>query len=233
MLAPRLKAVILDTINDVQPWFAEMAIGDWFWYPGISYDNGGAIVWRLLEAISRDGAMMVNIPNRPDGSLDSGATNMLVGVGQWMAIHSEGIYGSRAWVTPTDGSFRFTVGTNGCLYAFYEGIPSGGTKLTITSLATSSNLLVAPVTSVSLLGSASALSWSQTSTGLVVTLPATMPSLPSGTAIGFKIGPASAIGTLRFICWTRRVCRIPRNRRRDGPAKTAPALYSPGRWRGA
>ena len=142
------------TIKEDQPWFAEMAIGDWFWKPGISYDNGGSIVYRLLEAISRDGAMMVNIPNRPDGALDSGATNMLIGVGQWMAIHGEGIYGSRAWVTPTEGNFRFTVGTNGLLYAFYEGIPSGGTKLTIASLATTSNLLTAPITSVSLLGSA-------------------------------------------------------------------------------
>jgi alpha-L-fucosidase len=181
-------------IYDVQPWFAEMAIGDWFWYPGIPYDNGGAIVYRLLEAISRDGAMMVNIPNRPDGSLDSGATNMLVGVGQWMAIHGEGIYGSRAWVTPTEGSFRFTVGTNGCLYAFYLGVPAAGTKLTVASLATSSNLLTGPIGAVSLLGSASALAWSQTATGLVVTCPALMPSLPSGTAIGFKIGPAASIG---------------------------------------
>jgi alpha-L-fucosidase len=183
------------TIKEDQPWFAEFGIGDWFWRPGISYDNGGAIVYRLLEAISRDGAMMVNIPNRPDGALDSGATNMLQGVGQWMAIHSEGIYGSRAWVQPTEGSFRFTVGTNGCLYAFYEGIPSGGTKLTIASLATTSSYLVAPITSVSLLGSAATLSWSQTATGLVVTLSATMPSLPAGTAIGLKIGPATAIGS--------------------------------------
>ena len=183
------------TIKEDQPWFAEFGIGDWFWRPGISYDNGGSIVWRLLEAISRDGAMMVNIPNRPDGALDSGATNMLQGVGQWMAIHGEGIYGSRAWVTPTEGNFRFTVGTNGCLYAFYEGIPSGGTKLTIASLATTANLLVAPIASVSLLGSGATLSWSQTSTGLVVTLPATMPSLPSGTAIGLKIGPATAVGS--------------------------------------
>jgi len=97
------------TIKEDQPWFAEMAIGDWFWKPGIYYDNGGAIVYRLLEAISRDGAMMVNIPNRPDGALDSGATNMLQCVGQWMNIHGEGIYGSRAWVTPTEGNFRFTV----------------------------------------------------------------------------------------------------------------------------
>ena len=63
-----LKSGYSSAIYEDQPWFAEMAIGDWFWYPGISYDNGGTIVYRLLEAISRDGAMMVNIPNRPDGA---------------------------------------------------------------------------------------------------------------------------------------------------------------------
>lgn len=183
------------TIKMDQPWLAEHGLGNWFWSPGISYDNGGSIIYRLLEAVSRDGTMAVNIPPRPDGALDSGATNMLVGVGQWMAIHGEGIYGSRAWAQPTDGNFRFTVGTNGSLYAFYLGIPSGGTKLTIPSLASTSSQLKGLIGSVSLLGSAAALTWSQTSTGLVVTLPASMPSLPSGTAIGLKIGPASAIGS--------------------------------------
>jgi alpha-L-fucosidase len=183
------------TIKEDQPWFAEMAIGDWFWRPGISYDSGGTIVQRLLEAVSRDGAMMVNIPNRPDGSLDSGATNMLLDVGQWMAVNGEGIYGSRAWVKPTDGNFRFTVGTNGFLYAYHLGLPAGGTQLTIPSLASSSSNLKAPVGSVSLLGSAAVLNWSQTSTGLVVTLPASLPSLPPGTALGLKIGPATAIGS--------------------------------------
>jgi hypothetical protein len=172
-----------------------MAIGDWFWYPGISYDSGGAMVDYLLECVSRDGAVLISIPPRPDGSLDSGATNMLAGFGQWMATNSEGIYGSRAWVEYGDGSFRFTVGTNGFLYAYYEGLPAAGTMLTIPSLGTSSNLLVGSIGSVSLLGSAGALTWSQSATGLVVKCPTPMPSLPSGTAIGFKIGPASAIGS--------------------------------------
>jgi regulation of enolase protein 1 (concanavalin A-like superfamily) len=178
-----------------QAWIGEMTIGDWFWYPNISYDSGGTMVDYLLECVSRDGSVLINIPPRPDGALDSGATNMLAGFGQWMATNSEGIYGSRAWVKYGDGSFRFTVGTNGFLYAYYMGLPSAGTKLTIPSLATSSNLLVSAVGSVSLLGSAKTLTWSQTATGLVVTCPSPMPVLPSGTAIGFKLGPAASIGS--------------------------------------
>lgn len=178
-----------------QAWIGEITIGDWFWYPGISYDSGGTMVDYLLECVSRDGNVMINIPPRPDGALDPGATNMLIGFGQWMATNSEGIYGSRAWVKYGDGSFRFTVGTNGFLYAYYEGVPSAGTVLTIPSLATTSNLLTGAIGSVSLLGSSSPLAWSQTATGLVLTCPASMPPMPSGTAVGFKIGPASAIGS--------------------------------------
>lgn len=183
------------TIKTDQPWLAEFGIGDWFYNTGISYDSGGAIVWRLLEAVSRDGAMMVNIANKPDGSYDSGVTNLLNGVGQWMNVHGEGIYGSQAWVTPTEGAFRFTQGSNGWLYAYYLGVPSAGTKVTIAALATTSNLMTAPITSVSMLGSAATLSWTQTATGLVLTCPTPMPSVPSGTAVAFKIGPAAALGS--------------------------------------
>lgn len=182
------------TIKTDQPWFAEFAIGDWFYRSGITYDNGGTIVWRLLEAVSRDGGMMVNIPNRPDGSFDSGVTNMLNGVGQWMNVHGEGIYGSQAWVTPSEGSFRFVRGANGWLYAYYLGVPSAGTQFTIAALANNSGLLAGPITSVSMLGSAATLTWSQTASGLVVTCPNPMPGVPSGTAVAFKIGPPAAIG---------------------------------------
>ena len=182
------------TIKTDQPWFAEFAIGDWFYRAGISYDNGGTIVHRLLEAVSRDGGMMVNIPNRPDGSFDAGVTNMLNGVGQWMNTHGEGIYGSQAWVTPTEGSFRFVRGANGWLYAFYLGVPTAGTQFTIAALANNSGLLAGPITSVSMLGSAAPLAWSQTASGLEVTCPNPMPGVPSGTAVAFKIGPPAAIG---------------------------------------
>jgi len=182
-------------IKTDQPWFGEMTIGDWFWYPGISYDSGGAIVQRLLECVSRDGALAVNIPNRPDGALDSGATNMIAGVAQWMATNSEGIYGSHAWLKFGEGSFRFIVGSNGCLYAYYLGVPAAGTRLTIASLGTSSNLLAAPIQTVSLLGGTGSLVWSQTVAGLNITCPSSMPALPAGTAIGFKIGSAQSIGS--------------------------------------
>src|SRR5208282_3000989 len=175
---------------------------------GFVYDSGGMMVHWLLEAASRDGGAVINICPNPAGSLDSGATNMLVGLGQWMAINGEGIYGSRAWVVNGEGTgllptgnlgsiqanydygtndFRFMVGSNGSLYAYCMMVPAAGTKLTIKSLGTSSNLLAQAITSVSLLGSTNQLVWTQQAGGLVVTCPSSMPVLPANTAVAFKI----------------------------------------------
>ncbi len=86
------------------------------------------------------------------------------------------------------------MGSNGCLYAYYLKVPAAGTMLNISSLAAGSGNLLGDITSVSMLGSAETLSWSQTATGLQVSGPSTMPTLPAGTAVCFKIGPASAVG---------------------------------------
>ena len=149
--------------------------------------------------------MAVCISLLPDGSLDDGSRRMLKGVGEWLRINGEGIYGSRAWVKYGEGEqhlpggklgakqanypfstndFRFTVGTNGCLYAYCITVPASGSQLKITSLGTDANLLPGKIKSVTLLGSPDKLTWSQQADGLVITCPSGM---PFETAVGFKI----------------------------------------------
>jgi alpha-L-fucosidase len=166
----------------------------------------------MLEVVSRDGSYAVNIPIRPDGSLDEGTVRMLRGVGAWMKINGEGIYGSKAWVKfgegapdadgnlrtlpahaldkpqadfrfgPTD--FRFTVGKNGSIYAFALAVPQPGARVTIVSLGGGAGLLPAPIHSVTMVGSKSKLVWSQRPEGLVITCPR---RVPSQIAVVFRI----------------------------------------------
>ena len=199
-------------IKTDQAWIAETPVGDWFYEPGFTYDSG-MVVRYLLEEVSRDGNVAVCISLLPDGSLDDGSRRMLKQVGEWMRLNGEGIYGSRAWVKYGEGQqhlpggklgswqakcafktddFRFTVGTNGCLYAYCMTVPAPGAQLKITSLGTNANLLAQPVKSVSLLGSTNTLAWTQQADGLEITCPDTM---PCATAIGFKIGPPESIGS--------------------------------------
>jgi alpha-L-fucosidase len=205
-------------IRTDQAWIGETPVGDWFYAPGFTYDSGMMIHY-ITEAASRDGNAAICISLLPDGSLDDGCRKMLKEVGVWMRLNGEGIYGSHAWKTPGEGElvngklkqlpggalrkqhadfkfgpqdFRFTIGTNGCLYAYCMTVPAPGAQLKITSLGTNANLLAQPVKSVSLLGSTNTLAWTQQADGLEITCPDTM---PCATAIGFKIGPPESIGS--------------------------------------
>ncbi|MDP9035065.1 MAG: alpha-L-fucosidase, partial [Myxococcota bacterium] len=193
-------------IKTDQPWIGEVPVGDWFYNPGFNYDPGMVIRY-LLECVSRDGAVAINVALRPDGSLDPGSVSQLQAIGSWMTINGQGIYGSKAWIKFGEGvnaapfgklgslqanavfttsDVRFTVGKDGYLYAFVLKVPSPGAQITIASLGTNQAALSKPITSVSLLGSTASLVWSQTAAGLTITCPA---SMPFQLAVAFKIGP--------------------------------------------
>jgi alpha-L-fucosidase len=193
------------------PWIGENALGDWFYRPDIVY-SPRALVLYMLEIVSRDGSYAVNIPLKPDGSLDPECIQTLRQVGAWMKINGQGIYGSKAWVklgegvTEADGTlrtlpggalgqkqasfhfgpadFRFTVGKDGAVYAFALEPPQPGQHLTIVSLGTSAGLLSAPVHSVTMLGSNKKLVWSQKPEGLEIVAPS---RIPSKIVVAFRI----------------------------------------------
>ncbi len=199
--------------NDIktdQAWIAEAPVGDWFYAPGFTYDSR-AMIRYIVEACARDGNACICISLLPDGSLDDGSKHMLAGVGEWMRVNGEAIYGSRAWNIPGEGQldkghlrkipggklgksqadfqygpqdFRFTVGKDGALYAVCMTVPAPGTKLKITSLGTDSKHFSQRVKSVKLLGHNGALTWKQEADALVITYPNAM---PFKTAVTFKI----------------------------------------------
>ena len=195
-----------DSINASQPWIREAPVGDWFYAPGFTYDSGSMIRF-IIEAICRDGNAALNIPMRPDGSIEDACVTMLEEVGQWMQINGEAVYGSKAWRTLGEGEIvkgklkklpggglgkrhadfqftpqdiRFTVGKDGSLYAFTLAVPKAGSQLTISNLRKGKEI----VKSVSLLGCDSKLKWRQTPEGLVINCPDKL-DLP--TSLVFKI----------------------------------------------
>ena len=142
-------------IKNDQAWIAESPVGDWFYGPDFVY-SPDAVIRYILEIVSRDGAMGLSIPIRPDGSLDETCVQMLGQVGDWMRINGDGIYGISAWKVfceVADGvmnvlpggrigswqadhpfhttDFRFTKGKDGALYAWCMTVPAAGEKLAI------------------------------------------------------------------------------------------------------
>ena len=196
-----------DTINTSQPWIREAPVGDWFYAPGFTYDSGSMIRF-IIEAICRDGNVALNIPMRPDGSIEDACVSMLEEVGQWLSVNGEAVYGSRAWSKLGEGEMvngklktlpggglgkkhadfrfspqdiRFTIGKSGALYAFCMQSPEAGQTITIHSLGKNE---LKKIRRVSLLGYEGKLRWRQTAEELTITAPAT---LPSTTSVVFKV----------------------------------------------
>lgn len=176
-------------LNDIQPlpWQTDTSIGDWFYNKHWKYRPVGWTIHMLIDIVSKNGNLLLNVVQRPDGTLDPEVEKQLGELADWSAIHGEAIFGTRPWkhfgegpVRAGGGAFkedfaysakdiRFT--TKGpVLYAIALGWPQDG-KLLVHSLARSAEGASPAIRSVSLLGSTEPLAWKQSPEGLEVTLP--------------------------------------------------------------
>jgi alpha-L-fucosidase len=193
----------LDEIR-AQHWQTDTSISQasWGYVKGDTYKSPQSIVWHLVDVVSKNGNLLLNIGPKSDGTIPDEAQTILRQIGAWMKINGDAIYGTRPWTTygegPTKivaGSFhddaagaftaqdiRFTI-KDGVLYAIALGWPQDG-QLVIHSLTPASNFQVGGVT---LLGSDGRVSWKQEADGLHLQLP----EKPAGEyAYSFRITAA-------------------------------------------
>ena len=150
-----------------EPWQYDSCIGGWFYDPRIPYKTTGHVIELLCDVISRNGTMLLNIIQKPDGSLDEEVDYMLDELAAWFSVNAEAVYGTRPFKVCgegpnisfmaedkgplpetrcewTSGDLRFTQKA-GAVYVFAMGA-KGGDTLNIRSLASEK------IGSVSLLG---------------------------------------------------------------------------------
>ena len=80
----------------------------------MKYKIGKNVIDLLCDIVSRNGNLMLNIPLPNSGKPDDEELKMVEGITQWMAVNSEGIYGTRPWkisgnppAAPAPGQFGF------------------------------------------------------------------------------------------------------------------------------
>jgi alpha-L-fucosidase len=203
-VASTAESRIPQATDSDRAWMGELAVGGWFYEPGYHYD-AGMVVRALLEFASRDGNFAVSVPLTPTGALEEGAPEMLAGIGKWMAVHGQGIYGSRAWKQFGEGDrrmppgaldqdkaefefsaadLRFTVGKDNALYVWCMKVPSSDEVISVQSCGKATGLLEAAPTRITMLGSKAPITWHQDDTALRITCPDTS---GSQYAIGFRL----------------------------------------------
>lgn len=185
-----------------EPWQTDDSIGSWGYNPAKPYMTPGLVVDKLVDIVSKNGNLLLNIPIKADGTLDKEATDLLEKVGKWFDVNGEAIYGTRPWYmygegkneigahdlesTLTDKDFRYTT-KGGYLYAFVMDWPKAKKKPVVFPNLVAMNTRITEVESVKLLGCDGELKWENNADGLQVWFPKEKPcEYAYALKIGFK-----------------------------------------------
>jgi alpha-L-fucosidase len=180
-----------------QPWQTDTCIGNWHYelslFENHKYKTPKSVIHSLIDIISKNGNLMLNIPVKGDGTIDSDERAFLEAIATWIPKHGEAIYGTRPFAVFGEGppdivTGRFNeksqrayteedvrfVRKGETVYAFTFVWPTTG-KYLIKTLAKGSSALPRPIKRVELIGGGP-VKFAQDATGLMLTLPDKAPN---------------------------------------------------------
>ena len=182
---------------DMKPYFWQtdtaVARNSWGYTENNVFKPAAGLIRDLVDIVSKNGALLLNVGPKPDGTISDEDAAILREIGAWLKVNGAAIYGAKVWrkfgegptqvqegqftdgaektFTPED--IRYTV-NGGSLYATALVWPDDG-RVTLKSLA-QADATVLPVfdgivRDVTILGAKEKPQWSRDETGLHVCAP--------------------------------------------------------------
>ncbi len=179
-----------------KPWQTDTCIGEWHYknsiYDNNQYKSAREVIHLLVDIVSKNGNLLLNIPVRGDGSIDEKEISVLEGIASWMDVNSESIFNTRPWKVFGEGPAAEAVNPVNA-QGFNEGkvkitskdirFNQNGNILYVTVMGTpEENIIVknlakrTKIKSISLLGSAEKVKWKQNEERLEIVKPTTNPN---------------------------------------------------------
>ncbi|HET9570682.1 MAG TPA: alpha-L-fucosidase [Bacteroidales bacterium] len=194
-----------DKIQDL-PWQTCSCIGGWHYsipdYENNRYKSAKDVIHMLIDVVSKNGNLLLNVPIRGDGTIDEKEVAVIEGIATWMDINKESIFDTRPWRMFGEGpaaDAKNPINVQG----FNEGkikfsskdirFNQKGNVLYVTVMgAPDANVVVENlkadrknrIRNIELLGSKEKIKWSQNSDHLTIEKPN---RIPNPIAIVFKI----------------------------------------------
>ncbi len=173
------SALVRSTEGDTEaqisayPFQTEVTIQDWHYRTGQGYIDALSLVTTLMQNVSRNGSLLLNLTQRGRGNLDPQCTQIAQDIGAWLKVNGEAVYASRPFEVSGDATVLYTR-NNGNVYATLLGWNGGA--VTLSALKSGGGTL-GTVSKVELLGSTVAMTFAQSGQGLTVTPSGSVPAL--------------------------------------------------------
>lgn len=178
--------------------------GSWCYTEGLDIKSTSVVLHSLIDIVSKNGQLLLNISPKADGTIPDNQREVLLGIGDWLEINGEAIYGTRPWnvygegptklkkgpfegftdageYTPED--IRYTQKEN-AIYAIVMGWPGANQQVQLRSFARDSLNQPLSISEVTMLGSEENIEWNLTEQQLAVHTPS---NAPDDKTVVFKI----------------------------------------------
>jgi alpha-L-fucosidase len=188
------KVGVLDIERNVQrgvfpdPWQTDTCVGGWFYDVRQRYKSSIQVIEMLVDIVAKNGNLLLNFTQKPDGTLDDECLAILDDLAAWNRVNGEAIFGTRPWhigmegevnasqerfkedvLTWTPSDYRFT-SKGKDVYAFQMGWPEDGQALIHSFTAGRGGKLKAvEIENVTLLGYEGKLAFDHGANGLQIT----------------------------------------------------------------
>lgn len=177
----------------------------WGYVKGLGFKTQDCLIDNLVDRVSKNGYLLLNVGPKPDGTIPDEAKKLLLGIGSWLKVNGDAIYGTTPWIVAAEGptklakrgafnekneshytsqDIRFTVKDNN-LYAIALEWPGDSVLIKTLGLVGQNQALYASeIASITMLGDDKELKWELKKEGLKIETPKTK---PCDYAYAFKI----------------------------------------------
>ena len=142
----------------------ETSIAEWHYLTGQKYKDAKEVVELLMQNVSRNGTMLLNITQHNRGDLDPELTRICKDIGAWMKVNGEAVYGSRPFEVFGDKRVLYTRSKE---HVYATLLDWNGATITLDALKNGGATL-GKVTKVEILGSDVSVKFVQNEKGLTV-----------------------------------------------------------------